>query len=174
MGIYLAWLYVAVISLDLSAVFWVFQTCTPFAWQLPSIIITWVFIKKFLINWQNSLCFSNNLQKNKYNLLGLTLFIYLSVWISLVSAPMILFLAMIELLVTEARELSKKKFNLRQLRVRLHNDGLARIEFLKENIINITTQKNLNLINAKFKELGFIYIAIDIEVFRSGSMDEHL
>ena len=77
-------------------------------------------------------------------------------------------------MIRKAEEFLKKKFNLRQLRVRLHNDGLARIEFLKEDIINITTQKNLNLINAKFKELGFIYIAIDIEGFRSGSMDEHL
>lgn len=76
--------------------------------------------------------------------------------------------------IQKAEEFLKKSFHLNQLRVRLHNDNLARIEFLKEDLIKVITQKNLDLINSKFKELGFAYITIDIEGFRSGSMDEHL
>ena len=58
---------------------------------------------------------------------------------------------------------------IKQCRVRYHNE-IARIEVNKNDI-----EKNLSssdLIIKSFKELGFKYITIDIEGYRSGSFDE--
>ena len=78
-------------------------------------------------------------------------------------------------MVSEGERFLKKTFNLSQLRVRYHEIDLARIEFLPEDLCKILCQKeNLELINKKFKELGFFYITIDIMGFRSGSMNEIL
>ncbi len=68
----------------------------------------------------------------------------------------------------------KESFNLRQLRVRHHENMLARIEFLPNDLDTILIPENIKLIKDKFKELGFVYITIDIEGFRSGSMNEIL
>ena len=77
-------------------------------------------------------------------------------------------------MIREAERFLKNRFELKQLRVRLHEENLARIEFLPNDFANILTAKNLELINSKLKELGFTYITIDIEGFRSGSMNEVL
>jgi uncharacterized protein len=77
-------------------------------------------------------------------------------------------------MIREAEKFLKEIFNLKQLRVRLHEPNLARIEFLFDDLPNILTNNNLNIIKKKFKELGFTYITIDIEGFRSGSMNEIL
>jgi len=78
-------------------------------------------------------------------------------------------------MVSEGERFLKKTFNLSQLRVRYHEIDLARIEFLPEDLCKILCQKeNLELINKKFKELGFFYVTIDIMGFRSGSMNEIL
>jgi len=76
--------------------------------------------------------------------------------------------------IREGERFLKNTFNLKQFRVRHHENNLARIEFLPEDLPNILKDENLRLIKAKFKELGFIYITIDIEGFRSGSMNEVL
>ena len=78
------------------------------------------------------------------------------------------------IMIREGEKFLKNTFNLKQLRVRLHEPNLARIELLLEDLTNILTNNNLNLIKKKFKELGFTYITIDIEGFRSGSMNEVL
>ncbi|MFW9819879.1 MAG: ATP-dependent sacrificial sulfur transferase LarE [Candidatus Thorarchaeota archaeon] len=78
------------------------------------------------------------------------------------------------IMIREGEKFLKEKFNLKQLRVRLHEPSLARIEFLIDDLPNILTIKTLNIIKKKFKELGFTYITIDIEGFRSGSMNEIL
>ncbi|TFG13075.1 MAG: ATP-dependent sacrificial sulfur transferase LarE [Promethearchaeota archaeon] len=75
------------------------------------------------------------------------------------------------IMVREAEKFLKNKFNLVQLRVRLHNGDLARIELLKEDIPKILDEQSLAIITEKFKELGFYYVTIDIEGFRSGSMN---
>ncbi|GAG55546.1 unnamed protein product, partial [marine sediment metagenome] len=54
---------------------------------------------------------------------------------------------------------------------RHHENALARIEFLPEDFPKVLKHENLNLIKEKFKELGFSYITIDLEGFRSGSMN---
>lgn len=58
-----------------------------------------------------------------------------------------------------------------QLRVRLHGD-LARIEVHKEDQEKILEQQSA--VGKKLKSLGFAYVTLDIEGYRSGSMDEVL
>ena len=75
-------------------------------------------------------------------------------------------------MIREAEKFLKSTFKLKQLRVRLHEESLARIELLQKDIVHILTQENLLIIKNKLKKLGFTYITIDIEGFRSGSMNE--
>ena len=77
-------------------------------------------------------------------------------------------------MIREAENFLKDRFNLGQLRVRLHKDDLARIEFLKEDLPNMLNEERLKMISNKFKELGFCYITIDLDGFRSGSLNEAL
>jgi len=77
-------------------------------------------------------------------------------------------------MIRESEKFLKKQFNLKQLRVRFHENNLARIEFLPEDLSQILNRENLNKIRDKLKELGFNYITIDLEGFRSGSMNEVL
>jgi uncharacterized protein len=65
----------------------------------------------------------------------------------------------------------KQAFDLKQLRVRHHENKLARIELLPEDIPILLEKNALEKIKDKFKELGFHYITLDIEGFRSGSMN---
>ncbi|MCK9581591.1 MAG: ATP-dependent sacrificial sulfur transferase LarE [Methanoregula sp.] len=58
-----------------------------------------------------------------------------------------------------------------QLRVRLHGN-LARIEVHNEDWDRILDQ--LPAITEKFRSLGFAYVTLDLEGYRSGSMDEVL
>ncbi len=77
-------------------------------------------------------------------------------------------------MIRESEKFLKDTFNLKQLRVRLHENSLARIEILPEDMPYILTPPILELIRNKLKELGFIYVTVDIEGFRSGSMNEIL
>ncbi|MFX0072723.1 MAG: ATP-dependent sacrificial sulfur transferase LarE [Candidatus Hermodarchaeota archaeon] len=74
--------------------------------------------------------------------------------------------------IREAEEFLKNTFNLKQLRVRVHEQDLARIEFLTDDFSSVLTVNNLLIIKEKFKELGFCYVTFDIEGFRSGSLNE--
>jgi uncharacterized protein len=58
-----------------------------------------------------------------------------------------------------------------QLRVRLHNN-LARIEVHKEDTGKILEQQSA--VVRQIKSLGFAYVTLDLEGYRSGSMDEVL
>lgn len=61
-----------------------------------------------------------------------------------------------------------KGFN--QLRVRIHGENLARIEVLPaemEKLLSIHEE-----ITKKFKEIGFAYITMDLQGYRTGSMNE--
>ncbi|MGB3082802.1 MAG: ATP-dependent sacrificial sulfur transferase LarE [Candidatus Omnitrophota bacterium] len=61
----------------------------------------------------------------------------------------------------------------KQLRVRVHGD-MARIEVLKEDM-NILLEKNLReKVVSKLKALGYNYIALDLQGYRTGSMNETL
>jgi uncharacterized protein len=60
-----------------------------------------------------------------------------------------------------------------EFRVR-HHDTIARIEVYQKDFKKITSEPNRSKINKKLKSLGFKYITIDIQGFRSGSMNEVL
>ena len=66
-----------------------------------------------------------------------------------------------------------KALGLVELRVR-HHDIIARIEVKPEDIERITTEPIRSRIVEKFKSLGFKYITIDLQGFRSGSLNELL
>ena len=72
----------------------------------------------------------------------------------------------------EAENYLKKSFNLRTLRVRLHDHNLARIEIPQYQIINILTPEAINEITHTLKKIGFSFITLDLEGFRSGSLDK--
>ncbi len=75
-------------------------------------------------------------------------------------------------MIREAEKFLRNSYNLNQLRVRLHEGKLARIELMPEDIMKVMTDKNIEQIKTKFKQLGFCYITIDLEGFRSGSLNE--
>ena len=77
-------------------------------------------------------------------------------------------------MIREAEKFLRNSYNLNQFRVRLHEGKLARIELMPEDIIKVMTDKNIKQINTKFKHLGFCYITVDLEGFRSGSLNEVL
>jgi uncharacterized protein len=77
-------------------------------------------------------------------------------------------------MVENAEKFLKNTFNLAQLRVRYHDENIARIEVLKDDIEKIISDKAKEKIIKKFKEIGFCYITIDLEGFRSGSLNEVL
>jgi uncharacterized protein len=62
---------------------------------------------------------------------------------------------------------------IRQLRVRDHGSN-ARIEVLRADMPILLDEKISNLIVEKFKALGYAYVALDIQGYRMGSMNEPL
>lgn len=77
-------------------------------------------------------------------------------------------------MIRESEKFLRRTFNLKQLRVRYHEEKLARIELLQEDLIHILNKESIEKIKNKFRELGFCYITIDLEGFRSGSLNEIL
>lgn len=61
----------------------------------------------------------------------------------------------------------------KQFRVRYHGD-VARIEVLQEDIHRLLDDGLRNKIVARFKESGFTYVSLDLEGYRTGSMNEVL
>lgn len=64
-----------------------------------------------------------------------------------------------------------KGLGFKVVRVRVHGD-IVRIEVNKEDISKLL--QDSEIIISYLKKLGFIYITLDLEGFRSGSMDVHL
>jgi uncharacterized protein len=64
-------------------------------------------------------------------------------------------------------------FGIRQLRVRDHGN-IARIEVLRVDMPIFLDEKISQLIMEKFKILGYTYVALDIQGYRMGSMNEPL
>ena len=73
----------------------------------------------------------------------------------------------------EKAESGLRKLGFRQLRVRHHGD-VARIEVPKADIARLVDEETAQKIIARMKEAGFTYVTIDLEGFRSGSMNEVL
>ncbi len=70
-------------------------------------------------------------------------------------------------------EVFLKSLGFRQLRLR-HHDGLARIEVAKEDISAFLDEKRRKKIIAYLKGLGYQYITLDLQGYRTGSMNEPL
>jgi uncharacterized protein len=63
-----------------------------------------------------------------------------------------------------------RNLSFKHCRVRIHGD-IARIEINEEDFKKILDGKTRRIVIRRFKELGFLYISLDIEGYRSGSMD---
>ncbi len=60
----------------------------------------------------------------------------------------------------------------RQMRVRIHGEGLARIEVLPQDMEKLLAKSAE--ITEEFKKLGFTYVTLDLKGYRTGSMNETL
>jgi uncharacterized protein len=68
----------------------------------------------------------------------------------------------------------KEEFGLRELRVRLEQNDLARIEVPIEAISSLASGEVRARLCERLRQLGFRYITLDLEGFRSGSLNEAL
>ena len=73
----------------------------------------------------------------------------------------------------EKAESGLRELGFRQLRVRHHGD-VARIEVPAADIPRLVDGETSKQVIARMKEAGFTYVTIDLEGFRSGSMNEVL
>jgi len=78
-----------------------------------------------------------------------------------------------KLMTVEKAEEILKSMGLKEVRVRHYGDT-ARIEVEPDKFKALLLQKNRDKIVKSFKKFGFKYITLDIEGFRSGSMNEVL
>ena len=72
----------------------------------------------------------------------------------------------------EAAEAYLRELGLRELRVRLHEGELARIEVPAAAIARLADAAVRERLTARFKELGFRFVTLDLDGFRTGSMNE--
>lgn len=70
-------------------------------------------------------------------------------------------------------ELILRQLGLRQFRVRYH-EKIARIEIDESEFEKILSRDLRETISRRLKEIGFTYVTIDIDGYRSGSMNEAL
>ena len=66
-----------------------------------------------------------------------------------------------------------RQFSFAQARVR-HHGSLARIELLPPDMERVFAERLRERIVTRFKEIGYIYVTLDLQGFRSGSMNEVL
>ena len=76
--------------------------------------------------------------------------------------------------IDRAEQFLKDEFQLRELRVRLEANELARIEVPQESIPLLVEPAAKVRVVGRLQELGFKYVTIDLEGFRSGSMNAFL
>jgi len=66
-----------------------------------------------------------------------------------------------------------RELGMRQVRLRDHGD-IARIEIAKEEMSPFLKENLLKQITDRLKELGYTYVTLDLEGYRTGSMNETL
>ncbi|MBY0523223.1 MAG: ATP-dependent sacrificial sulfur transferase LarE [Gemmataceae bacterium] len=71
----------------------------------------------------------------------------------------------------EAGEAFLKSLNLRECRVRLHEGELARIEVPLSEVARLAEPSVRDALVRRFNELGFQYVTLDLQGFRSGSLN---
>src|SRR5947208_2909050 len=74
----------------------------------------------------------------------------------------------------EAEKFWRQEFGLRELRVRLEGHELARIEVSSHEIARFLEPAAREAVTAKLRELGFQFVTLDLDGFRSGSMNSVL
>lgn len=72
----------------------------------------------------------------------------------------------------ELAEAFLKQLGFRECRVRLHEGELARIEVPTADIERLMLQVGLEPLATKFRELGFRFVTLDLEGFRSGNLNQ--
>jgi len=75
--------------------------------------------------------------------------------------------------VVQAAEDQLRAHGFRQVRVRHHGE-IARIEVTREDFAKLTSSDVMGAITAAFKKLGYTYVCLDLEGYRTGSMNENL
>ena len=66
-----------------------------------------------------------------------------------------------------------REFGFREFRVR-HHDTLVRLEIAPEEMDRVLKREVLEQLAQRFRELGFKYVTLDLQGYRSGSMNEVL
>jgi uncharacterized protein len=75
----------------------------------------------------------------------------------------------------ERGEAVLRDLGFQQFRVRLHdNDRLARVEVAPEEMPRAFAPEMATEISARLKAVGFAYVALDLEGYRQGSLNEAL
>lgn len=78
-----------------------------------------------------------------------------------------------KLSIVDKAESFLRGLNFKQVRVRHHGE-IARIELERKDIGNFISKGLIDKVIKKFKELGFLYVTLDLEGYRTGSMNEPL
>jgi uncharacterized protein len=73
----------------------------------------------------------------------------------------------------EQGEEALRALGFRQFRVRFHGD-LVRLEIAKEEMPKALTAEKAQAFSAIFKQLGFLYVTLDLEGYRQGSLNAAL
>lgn len=76
--------------------------------------------------------------------------------------------------ISESEKFLKDLLKIKQVRVRHHDNKIARIEIVRKELVKILDPNVMSVIVDKLKDLGFAYVTLDMEGFRSGSMNEVL
>ena len=66
-----------------------------------------------------------------------------------------------------------REFGFREFRVR-HHDALVRLEISQDEMDRVLSREMFDKLASRFRELGFKYVTLDLQGFRSGSMNEVL
>ena len=77
------------------------------------------------------------------------------------------------LALVERGEAALRELGFRQFRVRLH-DKLARVEIAPEEMARAMSPEMAAFISARLKAAGFTFVALDLEGYRQGSLNESL
>ena len=77
------------------------------------------------------------------------------------------------LALVERGEAALRELGFRQFRVRLH-EKLARVEIAPEEMPRATSPEMAAAISARLKAAGFTFVALDLEGYRQGSLNESL
>lgn len=78
-----------------------------------------------------------------------------------------------ELQRVESADAFMRQLGMRQVRVRVHGN-LARVEVTEDDISRFAGRSLRRRVVSKFRELGYRYISLDLEGYRSGSFDVDL